>query len=81
MATMNKTLIVMGCIALFLTSSTVVNAQILSPIAYLEGKISNDTMAFFVGKTEVSGVFQGYETDMIIFITPSKKVIRYLLLI
>ena len=48
MVIMNKTLVMMGCIALFLSSSIVVNAQILSPIAHLSGDISQDAMAFFV---------------------------------
>ena len=60
---MNKTLLMMGCIVVFLTTSTVVNAQILSPVAYLEGTIDPDTNAFFVGRTSFSSDFQGYPID------------------
>jgi len=60
---MNKTLLMMGCIVVFLTTSTVVNAQILSPVAHLEGTIGLDTMVFFVGRTSFSGDFQGYQID------------------
>lgn len=60
---MNKTLLMMGCIVVFLATSTVVNAQILSPVAHLEGTIDLDTMVFFVGRTSFSGDFQGYQID------------------
>ncbi len=63
---MNKTLLMMGCIVVFLTASTVVNAQILSPVAHLEGTIDTDTMAFFVGRTSFSGDFQGYQIDYLL---------------
>lgn len=60
---MNKTLLMMGCIVVFLTASIVVNAQILSPVAHLEGTIDPDTKAFFVGRTSFSGDFQGFPID------------------
>ncbi|MCK5112943.1 MAG: hypothetical protein KAQ84_05310, partial [Thermoplasmatales archaeon] len=63
---MNKTLLMMGCIVIFLTASTTVNAQILSPVAHLEGTIDIDTMAFFVGRTSFSGDFQGYQIDYLL---------------
>jgi hypothetical protein len=66
MAAMNKTLVIIGCIALFLSSSIVANAQILSPIARLSGDISQDAMAFFVGETDFSGNFYGYPADSMI---------------
>ncbi|UCD14253.1 MAG: hypothetical protein JSW60_02235 [Thermoplasmatales archaeon] len=62
---MNKTLVIMGCIVVFLSISAMANAQILSPIAQLEGTIGSDTMAFFVGRTTFSGYFQGYKIDYI----------------
>ena len=60
---MNKTLLMMGCIVVFLTIPSVVTAQILSPVSRLEGTIDTDTMAFFVGSTRFSGDFQGYQID------------------
>ena len=60
---MNKTLLMMGCIVVFLTASIAVNAQILSPVAHLEGTIDPDTKAFFVGRTSFSGDFQGFPID------------------
>ena len=66
MVPMNKTLVLMGCIVLFLTSSAVANAQILSPIVHLSGDISQDAMAFFVGETDFSGNFYGYPADSMI---------------
>jgi len=66
MIAMNKTLTMIGCIALFLSSSIVVNAQILSPIAHLNGDINQDAMAFFVGETDFSGNFYGYPADSMI---------------
>jgi len=66
MGAMNKTLVMIGCIALFLSSSIVANAQILSPIAHLSGDISQDAMAFFVGETDFSGNFYGYPADSMI---------------
>ena len=56
---MKKTLLILGCILIFFTSS--VGAQILSPVAHLEGTIDADTKAFFIGRTSVSGTFQGYQ--------------------
>lgn len=66
MVAMNKTLVMIGCIALFLSSSIVANAQILSPIAHLSGDVSQDAMAFFVGETDFSGNFYGYPADSMI---------------
>ena len=66
MAAMNKTLVLMGCIVLFLTSSAVANAQVFSPTAHLSGDISQDAMAFFVGETDFSGNFYGYPADSMI---------------
>ena len=66
MVAMNKTLVMIGCLALFLSSSIVVNAQILSPIVHLSGDISQDAMAFFVGETDFSGNFYGYPADSMI---------------
>ena len=51
----------MGCIVIFFTAS--VNAQILSPVSQLEGTISSDAKVFFVGRTSISGVFQGYQIN------------------
>ena len=56
----------MGCIVIFFVAINGVNAQILSPISSLEGKVSQDTMVFFIGKTEVMGDFQGFEIDSLI---------------
>ena len=66
MVAMNKTLVMIGCLALFLSSSIVVNAQILSPIVHLRGDVSQDAMAFFVGETDFSGNFYGYPADSMI---------------
>ena len=66
MGLMNKTLILIGCIALFLSSSIVANSQILSPIVHLNGEVSQDAMVFFVGKTDFSGNFYGYPVDSMI---------------
>ncbi|UCF12647.1 MAG: hypothetical protein JSW06_11565 [Thermoplasmatales archaeon] len=60
---MNKTLLMVGCIVVYLTAFNVVNAQILSPVAHLEGTIDPDTKAYFVGSTSFSGDFQGYPID------------------
>ncbi len=61
---MNK-LAVLGCMALFLAMSMSVNAQILSPVVHMNGELSQDSMAFFVGKTAISGNFQGYPMDSV----------------
>ncbi len=63
---MNKTLLMMGFVIVFLFFTPVVNAQILSPVADLEGTIDSDTTAYFVGDTKVSGVFQGYRIDYLV---------------
>ena len=58
---MKKTLILLGFIVILFTASA--TAQILSPVAHLKGTIDADTKAVFVGKTSVSGTFQGYQMD------------------
>jgi hypothetical protein len=58
---MRKTLIILGCIVFFFTLP--VAAQILSPVAHLNGTIEANTNVFFVGKTSISGTFQGYQMD------------------
>jgi len=63
---MNKTFLIMGFVIVFLSFSTVGSGQILSPIADLEGTIDSDTIAYFVGNTMISGVFQGYRIDYFI---------------
>jgi len=60
---MGKTLLMMGCLITCIFCSCVVNGQILSPVAHLEGTIDTDTMAFFVGNTRISGEFSGYRID------------------
>jgi len=69
MITMSKTIVMMGCIVLFLSSSILANAQILSPTAHISGDIDQDAMAFFVGKTDFSGSFYGYPADSMIDIS------------
>lgn len=61
---MNK-LVVLGCIVLFLAMSASVNAQMFSPAACMKGELNQDSMAFFVGKTAISGDFQGYLIDSV----------------
>ncbi|MFW6121826.1 MAG: hypothetical protein ACOC80_13155, partial [Petrotogales bacterium] len=51
---------------IFLTLFGVVEAQILSPVAHLEGTINPDTKAFFVGHTSFSGNFNGYDGSSLI---------------
>jgi hypothetical protein len=58
---MRKTLILLGCIVIFFTLPAA--AQILSPVAHLEGTLDADTKSFFVGKTSISGTFQGFQMD------------------
>lgn len=58
---MKKTFILLGFIVILFTSSAA--AQMLSPVVHLQGTIDADTKAFFVGKTSVSGTFQGYQMD------------------
>jgi len=58
---MRKTIILFGFIVIIFTSSA--TAQMLSPVAHLKGTIDAETKAFFVGKTSVSGTFQGYQMD------------------
>jgi hypothetical protein len=58
---MIKTLLMMGCLLILFTVS--VDAQLLSPVSHLEGKIDASTNPFFVGRTSISGVFQGYQLD------------------
>lgn len=60
---MKKTLFMMGCLVLFLTASTITNAQIFSPVAHMEGTIDIETMAFFIGQISFSGSFKGYKID------------------
>jgi hypothetical protein len=60
---MKKTLLMMGCIVVFLIISSVVTAQILSPIASLEGTVDKDAMVFTIGSTRFSDNFKGYSYD------------------
>jgi hypothetical protein len=60
---MKKTLLMMGCIVVFLIISSVVTAQILSPVARLEGTIDKDAMVFTIGSTRFSDEFKGYSFD------------------
>jgi hypothetical protein len=40
-------------------------AQILSPIASLTTSIDGETQGFFIGKTTIDGVFQGFKMDIL----------------
>ena len=60
---MKKTLLMMGCIVVFLIISSVVTAQILSPVASLEGTVDKDAMVFTIGGTRFSDNFKGYRLD------------------
>jgi len=58
---MHKIVLVLGCLlTLFVTSAS---AHILSSDAHLEGTLNPDTIAFFVGKTDISGDFGGFQVD------------------
>jgi len=48
MVTMNKTFVMMVCIALFLSSYFVTNAQILSQIIHLNGDLLKDNLTSFL---------------------------------
>lgn len=63
---MRKILLAMGCFLFFLSSSIIVNGQLLSPHASVEGELTLDTMAFFVGKTRLIGTFSGYKIDYLL---------------
>ena len=58
---MKKTLILLGFIVILLTSSA--TSQLISPVSHLKGTIDAETKAFFVGKTSISGTFQGYQME------------------
>lgn len=60
---MKKILFTMGCLVLFLTTANVITAQILSPVAHLDGAVDIEAMAFFVGQISFSGSFKGYNID------------------
>jgi hypothetical protein len=61
---MKKTLLLIGCILLFSTTSTAVNACILSPVAHLEGTVDPDTKASYIGHTLLRGDFHGYKNTV-----------------
>jgi hypothetical protein len=63
---MNKNLLIIGLLVVFLSFNPIVTSQILSPIADLEGTIDSDTVVYFVGNTKVSGIFQGYRIDFLV---------------
>lgn len=69
---MLKTLLMMGCILVLFTVS--VNAQILSPVSHLEGRIDTNTNSFFMGRTSVSGTFEGCQLDSFGDITFFKEI-------
>ena len=62
---MNRGFIVLGCICLFCMMSSNAYAFLLSPSIAVETTISDDTMAIFVGETELDAIFYGYRSEFI----------------
>jgi len=60
---MSKTIMMMGCLISAIFISSIACGQFLSPVANLQGTIDTDSMAFFIGKTSISGEFEGYTVD------------------
>lgn len=60
---MKKILILMGCF-LFITLSVFASGQFISPTANLDVEIEQPTVGVFLGKTELKGSFNGYETEL-----------------
>jgi hypothetical protein len=60
---MKKILILMGCfLATFLSGFA--SGQLISPTANLDVEIEQPTVGVFLGKTELKGSFNGYETEL-----------------
>jgi len=58
---MRKTfLIITLCIFLFSSTAT---AQMLSPVFSMQGVLEDETKPLFIGKSKISGSFQGYDLD------------------
>lgn len=58
---MKKSLVLLGCIVLLFAFPG--SAQMLSPVAQVQGTLNADTQAFFIGKTRISGTFNGIQMD------------------
>jgi hypothetical protein len=58
---MRKILLILGCLLIGFSLSA--EAQFLSPVAKLEGAITSDTKAVFIGQIRLSGSIQGFQID------------------
>ena len=61
---MNRIFIVFGCIFILSIFSSNVGASIISPTLSVETTITEDTIAIFIGQTELHGTFYGYQTNV-----------------
>lgn len=60
---MKKSLIMMGCLLTILLCN-MASGQFISPTANLDVEIEQPTVGVFLGKTELKGSFNGYETEL-----------------
>lgn len=60
---MKKPLIMMGCLLTILLCN-MASGQFISPTANLDVEIEQPTVGVFLGKTELKGSFNGYETEL-----------------
>lgn len=61
---MKHTVFIMGCICFLCLFVSTAEAFLFSPSFPLETTITDDTIAVFVGDTEINGTFYGYRTDL-----------------
>lgn len=62
---MNRSLIIMGCIIVLCMIASNAGSFPLSPSISLETTISDDTMAIFVGETNLNATIYGYQSEYI----------------
>lgn len=62
---MNRSFIALGCICVLCIMSSNAHAFLLSPSISVDTTISDDTMAVFVGETELDATFYGYNNELI----------------
>lgn len=67
---MKHTVFIMGCICLLCFFVSTAEAFLFSPSFPLETTITDDTIAVFVGDTEMNGTFYGYRTELFEEFTP-----------
>ena len=73
---MKKFIAIMGCILAFILSATGCQAQILSPVAHLQGNLLEDSMLISLGKTSIVGTVHGQPLESLMDITSIKPLLE-----